>query len=96
MHFKNTSHCSEKAFDLLLEIIGDVLPSDHTLLSTYYFVNKMVKDLKLSYDKIDACENDCILFYGDEKDKIVCDHCDSDRYKDVSGVKRLRKSRRRY
>nr|XP_017221555.1 PREDICTED: uncharacterized protein LOC108198305 [Daucus carota subsp. sativus] len=87
LHFKNESHCSEKSFNLLLEIIGDVLPPKHTLPSTYYEVKKIVKELKLSYNKIDACENNCMLFYGDDKDKKDCDHCGKSRYKEACGKK---------
>lgn len=87
LHFKNESHCSEKYFNLLLEIIGDVLPPKHTLPSIYYEVKKIVKELKLSYNKIDACENNCMLFYGDDKDKKDCDHCGKGCYKKACGKK---------
>lgn len=36
LHFKNVSHCSEKAFNFLIQIIGDVLPPIYTLPRTYY------------------------------------------------------------
>ncbi|XP_074352837.1 uncharacterized protein LOC141691989 [Apium graveolens] len=82
LHFKNVSKYSEKAFNLLLEIIGGVLPKKHTLPITYYEIKKMVKKLKLDYEKIDVCENDCMLFYGNDSKKIVCDVCNRSRYKD--------------
>lgn len=47
----------------------------------------MMKELKLSYHNIDACENNCMLYYGDDKEKLVCDHCKRNRYKEAYGKK---------
>lgn len=46
-----------------------------------------MKELKLSYYKIDACENNCLLYYEDDKDKLICDHCKKDFYKEAHGKK---------
>ncbi|XP_063950089.1 uncharacterized protein LOC135152874 [Daucus carota subsp. sativus] len=83
LEFKNISHCSNKAFDSLLTLFADVLPKKHTLPQTYYEMKKIMKGLRVEYQKIDLCENDCMLFYGDDKDKVVCDICGQDRYRDV-------------
>ncbi|XP_063941385.1 uncharacterized protein LOC135149574 [Daucus carota subsp. sativus] len=83
LEFKNISHCSNKAFDSLLTLFADVLPKKHTLPQTYYEMKKIMKGLRVEYQKIDLCENDCMLFYGDDKDKVVCDICGKDHYRDV-------------
>lgn len=54
-HFKNTYGCTERGFDELLELIGNILPEGHTLSVSYYVVKKMVRDLNMGYQKIDAC-----------------------------------------
>ncbi|CAM8992321.1 unnamed protein product [Rhodiola kirilowii] len=82
LHFKNMYGCSERGFDELLELIGSILPEDHTLPKSYYEVRKMVKELNLGYQKIHACENDCMLFYGDNRDNLQCDICGTNRYQD--------------
>lgn len=41
----------------------------------------MMKKLILRYEKIDVCENDCMLYYGDDTNKIVCDIYGNSRYK---------------
>ncbi|KAL8117927.1 hypothetical protein AgCh_015714 [Apium graveolens] len=56
------------AFDELLLLLGDVFSEGHILPFNYYGVKKMVKKLNLGYEKIHVCENDCMLFYGDDKD----------------------------
>ena len=84
LEFKNASNCSDKAFNSLIKIIMDVLPKKHTLPESYYEMKKVMKSLRVEYEKIDVCENDCMLFYGDDKDKIVCDICSCNRYLDKS------------
>ncbi|XP_074378214.1 uncharacterized protein LOC141719736 [Apium graveolens] len=59
----NKHGCSNKGFDELLELIGSVLPEKHNLPETYYDVKKMISGLTMGYEKIDACETDCMLFY---------------------------------
>lgn len=75
LQFKNMYHCNQKGFDELLKLIGFVLPSPHTLPETYQTVKNMVRRLHLKYEKIDACENDYMLFYKEYADpeKLVCD-----------------------
>lgn len=70
LEFKNTARCSNKTFDSLLKLIKDVLPKKHTLPESYYEMKKIMKSLRIEYEKIDACENDCMLFYRNDKDKV--------------------------
>ena len=81
LHWKSHNKCSDKAFDELLLLLGDVFPEGHKLPSNYYAVKKIVKKLSLGYEKIHACENDCMLFYGDDKDLENCKYCNLSRYK---------------
>ncbi|XP_074374342.1 uncharacterized protein LOC141714740 [Apium graveolens] len=82
LYWKNHNKCSDKAFDELLLLLGDVFPEGHKLPFNYYGVKKMVKKLNLGYEKIQACENDCMLFYGDDKYLENCKYCELSRYKD--------------
>ncbi|XP_074324381.1 uncharacterized protein LOC141661296 [Apium graveolens] len=81
LHWKNKHNCSNNGFDDLLRLIGSVLPDDHKLPENYYTVRKMIKGLNMEYEKIDACENDCMLFYKEHSKKTKCDICKEDRYK---------------
>ena len=81
LHYKNEHDCSERGFNDLLAIFREFLPKDNTLPASYYEVKKMVKGLNLGYEKIDACEQDCMLYYGEDKDKVQCDICNLPRYK---------------
>ncbi|KAL8101416.1 hypothetical protein AgCh_033342 [Apium graveolens] len=81
LHFKNKHNCSNNGFDELLKIIASVLPPGHKLPLTYYEVRKMIKGLHMRYEKINACENDCILFYKENSEKTHCDICTVSQYK---------------
>ncbi|KAL8120301.1 hypothetical protein AgCh_017459 [Apium graveolens] len=83
VHFKSQNNCSDTGFDELLSLIADVLPEEHTLPSKYRDIKKMVKKINLGYEKIHAYENDCMLFYGDDKDNSCCRYCGISRYKDA-------------
>ena len=81
LQFKHKHGCSNMGFDELLELIGSVLPNGHKLPMKYYNVKKLVSGLNMGYQKIDACVNDCMLFYKEDSEKIYCDLCHENRYK---------------
>ncbi|KAL8125779.1 hypothetical protein AgCh_013165 [Apium graveolens] len=84
LHWRNRNKYSDKGFDELLLLLKDVFPEGHKLPFNYYGVKKMVKKLSLGFEKIHACENDCMLFYGDDKDLENCKYCELSRYKDTT------------
>ncbi|XP_049381430.1 uncharacterized protein LOC125846002 [Solanum stenotomum] len=56
----------------LLHIKKELLPDGANLPSSYYEAKKIIKELGLSYDKIDACTNDCMLYW---KEDSLLDSC---------------------
>ncbi|KAL2243720.1 UNVERIFIED_CONTAM: hypothetical protein Sindi_0490000 [Sesamum indicum] len=44
-------------------------------------MNKLIKDLGLHVEKIDACENDCMLYWKDDIDLDYCKFSGEARYK---------------
>ncbi|GKB07403.1 putative transposase-associated domain-containing protein [Tanacetum coccineum] len=73
-HIKCLNGWSNKSFSMLLEFLRDLLPEGNLLPKTTYQVKKILANLGLSYEKIDACPNGCMLFWGD-KDKEKQDKC---------------------
>ena len=51
-----------KSFDMLLEFLKEILPSNVRVPEPYYESKKIIKDLGMKYDKIDMCKNDCMLY----------------------------------
>ncbi|XP_074336058.1 uncharacterized protein LOC141673226 [Apium graveolens] len=62
-------------------IYPNSLPEDHKFPMRYYDVKKLVSGLSMGYKKIDACLNDCMLFYKENSEKTHCDIYDEGRYK---------------
>ncbi|KAL0361179.1 UNVERIFIED_CONTAM: hypothetical protein Sradi_3802400 [Sesamum radiatum] len=62
--------------------MGDhIMPDDHSFLVDYYNTKKFIKDLGLPMEKIDACKNDCMLYWKDDIDLEYCKFCGEARYK---------------
>ncbi|CAL8134518.1 unnamed protein product [Prunus armeniaca] len=65
----------------LLILQGDLLPKGNTLHSSMYEAKKTFSALGMSYEKIHACLNDCILYRKDYEDSTNCPTCGVSRWK---------------
>ncbi|XP_007226196.2 uncharacterized protein LOC18791599 [Prunus persica] len=88
MHTKVPHHWSNKSFDQMLQILSAICPQPHSIPPSFYAANKMLKDLGLGHEKIDACIYDCALFYKEHKSKDKCPVCDEPRYKPSTSKKK--------
>ncbi|KAL6533628.1 hypothetical protein OROHE_013461 [Orobanche hederae] len=78
MKIKVKHKMSVSAFDEIQEQICKLLPDDHNLPKSHYKVRNILSSLGLKYRIIDACPNDCVLFYKEYKDLdycLVCGQC---------------------
>jgi hypothetical protein len=48
-----------------------------------YSTKKVIRDLGLEYEKIDACVNDCVLYRNEYADLEQCPICMESRWKSV-------------
>ena len=60
-------------YDRMVAIIKKMLPKEEKLVGSFYSSKKLVKGLGMGYKKIDACRNDCIIFYKENQLKSLCD-----------------------
>ena len=73
---------SDKRFEELLGIVKKIFPEGNNLPSTTYETKKVVCPRGLEVQKIQACPNDCILYRGEEYEKLdACAVCDAKQYK---------------
>ncbi|XP_021737551.1 uncharacterized protein LOC110704076 [Chenopodium quinoa] len=68
------------AFSALLELFKDALPDDAKLPS-FNEAKKSLKVLGLDYTKIDACPNDCMLYWEENENATSCHVCGTPRWK---------------
>ncbi|XP_074347400.1 uncharacterized protein LOC141686254 [Apium graveolens] len=73
-HSKCVHGIIESAFGELLSLMKDVFPNAHLPLS-FNAAKSVIRDLGLDYQKIHACQNSCMLYWAENKDKDVCDTC---------------------
>ncbi|CAH9136296.1 unnamed protein product, partial [Cuscuta epithymum] len=90
-HIKCLGGISDKSMAMLLELLKDALPEGNTLPDSYYDAQKIIKTLSLEPKRIDACPNDCMLFWKEHANADECVHCNSCRWKkkeqsDASGT----------
>ncbi|XP_057510793.1 uncharacterized protein LOC130793173 [Actinidia eriantha] len=71
-NIKVTSHWSNKSFNLFLKFQSRLLPKGNLVPKLTYEARKILSDLSLSYELIDACINDCVLFW---KENAMLDRC---------------------
>ncbi|XP_004305382.1 PREDICTED: uncharacterized protein LOC101300751 [Fragaria vesca subsp. vesca] len=81
MHCKVDNHWSNKSFTTLMETLYAFCPKPNNIPKSFDEAKKMLKKLGLGYEKIDVCQNDCVLFYKGNATKVKCPECGADRYK---------------
>ncbi|KAL3363155.1 hypothetical protein AABB24_012452 [Solanum stoloniferum] len=83
LHLKSIGHWSNESFTMLLKFLKDHLLLDGTNLSdSYYEAKNVIRDLGLSCKKLDACKNDCMLYWKDDNCLQSCKVCGASRWKD--------------
>ncbi|XP_061999903.1 uncharacterized protein LOC133717210 [Rosa rugosa] len=73
---------SDVSFTQLLELLKAYLPPGETLPASFYLTKKFIKSLGLTYQKIDACPNDCMLYWKEYASNTVCHVYGTSRYKE--------------
>ncbi|BFG25009.1 hypothetical protein CerSpe_112830 [Prunus speciosa] len=79
--FKAMHGLTENAYNDMLEILRDMLPDGNTLPDSLYSTKKLLNTFDLGYEKIDACVNECCLFWKDLEHLDTCPKCDASRWK---------------
>ncbi|GKV52344.1 hypothetical protein SLEP1_g58932 [Rubroshorea leprosula] len=79
-HLKCLNGWSNKSFTQLLEYLIFLLPEGNLLPKSYSGTKKIIRSLGLSYEKIHACPNDCMLFWKDKVNDDFCSECGASRW----------------
>ncbi|KAH0676205.1 hypothetical protein KY285_024006 [Solanum tuberosum] len=82
LHIKSIGHWSNESFSMLLKMLKEELLRDRAdLPNSYYEAKKIIRELGLSYNKIDACINDCMLYWKEDNLLDSCKNCGASRWK---------------
>ncbi|XP_020254060.1 uncharacterized protein LOC109831132 [Asparagus officinalis] len=81
LRIKSLNGMADKYFNMLLVLLRKVIPNGKdSIPENYDNAKKIVSVIGLDYNKIDACPNDCILYYKDNKDLQECPTCGVSRW----------------
>jgi hypothetical protein len=72
---------TDRSFDLLIDLLADVLPRGSELPKNFHEAKKVVKSVGVGYTTIHACENNCILFWKEHEKSDTCPNCNASRWK---------------
>ncbi|XVE92524.1 hypothetical protein REPUB_Repub01dG0104600 [Reevesia pubescens] len=84
-HKKCMNGWSNKSFQGLLNTLRETFPGGDKLPKSSYEVKKLIGELGLSYEKIHACPNNCMLFWKDNINDSMCSMCGASRWVDDGG-----------
>ncbi|XP_075659328.1 uncharacterized protein LOC142629262 [Castanea sativa] len=83
LNVKVMTNLSNKGLDMMLELLTKVLSKDNLVPRSTYEAKKILRGLGMSYKHIDACKNDCALFWKENENLDKCPVCETPRYKDT-------------
>ena len=66
---------SDKSFRELLVLLKNLLPKENTLPKSQYEANNILCPVGMEYQKIHACQNDCILYINEFAEMRNCPTC---------------------
>ncbi|KAL4350508.1 hypothetical protein AHAS_Ahas10G0149000 [Arachis hypogaea] len=70
---------SNASFTSLLELLKEAVPNLN-IPTSFNKAKTMVRDLGLNYKKIDACPNDCMLYWKEYEKDTSCRECGASRW----------------
>ncbi|KAG7548000.1 putative transposase Ptta/En/Spm plant [Arabidopsis suecica] len=81
MNIKSKWNLAEACVDEISQTIKDVCPKPNKAPASYYETKKLTRALGLPVQKIDVCEDNCMLFWkGEDRELMRCRFCKKDRY----------------
>jgi hypothetical protein len=83
MAIKSKFFFSNNCYNELMKLVGDVLLNPNKLPKDMYHSKKLVKGLSMDYEKIDICQNSCMLFWKEHKEESKYLKCGKPRYVEV-------------
>ncbi|XP_013708996.2 uncharacterized protein LOC106412626 [Brassica napus] len=96
MKVKTDHNLLESCLDEISQTFRDVLPQPNQAPASYYETKNLTKALGLPVVKIDICEDNCMLFWKEDQDLLVCQFCGKDRYHQNRGKGKNRPKKRMF
>lgn len=85
MSIKTEWNLAEDCVDAIADFAKDYMPADNLAPGSFYEIQKLVSGLRLTYEMIDVCRDNCMIFWGDDCNLEACKWCEKQRFKETSG-----------
>jgi hypothetical protein len=83
MAIKSKFVFSNNCYKELLKLLSNVLPANHKLPREMYQSKKLISDLDMDYEKIDVCQDNCMLFWKEHIYEKKCLKCGKSQFVEV-------------
>jgi hypothetical protein len=83
MAIKSKFMFSNNCYKEILKLLSDVLPVNHKLPRDMYQSKKLLSDLGMEYEKIDACQDNCMIFWKEHINEKKCLKCEKSQFVEV-------------
>jgi hypothetical protein len=80
MTMKSKYNFSNQSYNDIVKLIIDLIVTKHNMPKDLYQSKKIVAGLGMNYERIDACEKNCMLLWKEHKDDTEYMHCGRSRY----------------
>jgi hypothetical protein len=80
MSIKSKFAFSINCYKELMDLISKVLPTGHKMPKDMYQYKKLLEGLGMEYEKIDVCQDNCMLFWKEHGREQKCLKCGKSRY----------------
>lgn len=86
MSLKTDFNLSQNCMDSIAQIIQEYLPEGNNSPKSYYDIKKLMRSLGLPYQKIDVCQDNCMIFWKDTENEESCLFCRKDRFRPTQKI----------
>ncbi|RID64077.1 hypothetical protein BRARA_E03035 [Brassica rapa] len=84
-HIKCMCGISDKGISMVLELLKEAFPKAK-FPNSFGDMKKVIRKLGLTYESIDACPNDCMLYWEANANRETCGICEASRWKGGSST----------
>lgn len=84
-HIKCMCGISDKGISMVLELLKEAFPKAK-FPDSFGDMKKVIRKLGLTYESIDACPNDCMLYWEANANRETCGICEASRWKGGSST----------
>ncbi|KAK9107072.1 hypothetical protein Syun_023083 [Stephania yunnanensis] len=72
---KSEHHIFERGYNEIIKFVKDCLPNDDSLVENFYATKRLMRGLGLPVEKIDCCEDQCMIYWGVGSELTSCKFC---------------------